>query len=137
MNVKIGKHDAQFKPQIYQRKSGDRIEVSIIKMTSGQEIDHLVEIERHCIEVEEDLVGILDQIMEGNCRTIIGMTTEEINIENKGIGIEVEVKIIIEILIGTVLVKTTQEIVILIETRVGQDKHIPYLEGRMEEIVVD
>ena len=39
-------------------KEEDRIDIIIIIMTSRQEIDHLVEIEGHPIEVEEDLAGI-------------------------------------------------------------------------------
>ena len=36
MNVKMNRHDAQFKLQIYQRKKGDRTDVITFKMTTGQ-----------------------------------------------------------------------------------------------------
>ena len=75
-------------------KEEDRIDVLIIKMTSRQEIDNLVEIEGHCIEAEEDLARMVDKIMEGDHKTILGMTTEEKIIEIECIGIEVELETI-------------------------------------------
>ena len=47
------------------------------------------------------MVETLDKIIEGDHDTIIGMTTEEIIIENRGIKIGVEVEIITGILIET------------------------------------
>ena len=75
-------------------------------MISRQEIDHLVEIEGHHIEVEEDLARIIDKIIEGDCKTILGITTEEIVIEIKSTGIEVELETITETLTETVLEMT-------------------------------
>ena len=70
-------------------------------MTTRQEIDHLVETEIHHIEVQEDSVRITHKIIEGDLKTILRMTIEEIAIENKGIEIEVEVETITEILIDS------------------------------------
>ena len=94
MNEKMDKCDIQFKPQIYQKKEGDRIDVITLKMTTGQEIDCLVETDTHHIEIEEDSVRIINKIIEADHKTILGMTIEETIIENKGIGIEVEVETI-------------------------------------------
>ena len=68
-------------------------------MTIGQEKDHLVETQTHHKEVEEDLVRIIHKIIGEDCKTILGMTIEEIIIENRGIGGIVEVETNAEILI--------------------------------------
>ena len=71
----------------------------MLKMTTGQEIDNLVEKETHHTEVYDILVEIIDKIIEGDHKTIIGMIIEETTIKNKDIEIEVEVETITEILI--------------------------------------
>ena len=119
MKVKIDKHDAQFKPQIYQRKRRGQNRCNYNHNDFQTEIDHLMGIEGQLLEVEEDLVGIIDKIIEGDSKTILGMTTEETIIEIKCIGIEVEVETIKETLIDTGLGITTYEAVISVQTGVG------------------
>ena len=87
-------------------KERDRIDLITLKMAIRREIDHLIETKTHHIEVEEDLVRIIHKIIEGDCKTILGMTTEETFIENQGIGIEVEVETIAEVHIEIVLEMT-------------------------------
>ena len=76
MTVQINKHHTQFKPQIYQCKGRDRIDATILKMTTRQGMDNLVEIETHYTEVEESLVEVIDKIIEGDHETILEMTTD-------------------------------------------------------------
>ena len=136
MNVKMDKCATQLKPQIYQRKEGDRIDVIILRMTTREEIDNLVETETHHIEVEEDSARITHKIIEGDLKTILGMTIEKTIIENKGIEIGVAVETITDILIEVILEMTICETEILVETGVEQDNHIPHQEGNIEELAV-
>ena len=60
---------------------GDRIDATILKMTTEQEIDHLVETETLHTEVEEILVEIIDRIIKEDQEIILGMITGETIIE--------------------------------------------------------
>ena len=64
---------------------------------------------------------------------------DEIIIENKGTGIEVEVGIIIEITTGTIQGKDLSEVEIQVEIRVEKDKHNHGLEWnqKIEDIVIN
>ena len=57
-------------------KEGDRTELITIRMIIVKEIDLLVEIEVHFIEVEDVLAEIIDQITQVVCGIILEMTTE-------------------------------------------------------------
>ena len=117
---------------------GDKIYIIIIRMTFRQEIDHLVEIEGlWYTEVEKILVTIVDKIIEGDHEKMLEVSMEKTIILVKGIGIEVVVDTIIETITEIGPEMTIEEIVMLIEIEVGQDKQVPYLEGRTEEIIVD
>ena len=115
-------------------KEEDRTDAIMIQMTTGQEIDHLVETEIHHIEVEENLVRIIHKMIEGDLKEILGLTIEEIIIENKGIeiGMEVETITLIKIVLGMTICETE----ILVEMGVEQDNHVPHLEGKIEEVEV-
>ena len=70
-------------------KEEDRIDVTMLKMTIRQGIDHLVEIKIHLTEAEEILVEILGKIIEEDHVTTIEMTidktiTEETIVGNRG-----------------------------------------------------
>ena len=82
----------------YTKKGENRPGMTIIKVTTGLEIDNLVEIEGHCTEVEVDLDKImartLGKIIEGELGTIIEMTLGEKIIIVKIIETEVEVETI-------------------------------------------
>ena len=56
-------------------KEGDRIDVTIIKMTTRQEIDPLVEMETLHTEVEEIFVEIIDRIIEEDHKIILETIT--------------------------------------------------------------
>ena len=116
---------------------GDKIDVTIIRMTFRQGIDHLVETEGHHIEVEEILVRIIDKMIEGHHKTIFEVMLEEKIIQDKGTGIEVVVEIFTETITEKVLGMTIEEIVMMTEIGIGQDKQVPYLEGRIEEMIVE
>ena len=88
----------------------------MLKMTTRQGIDHLVETETHHTEVDDILVKIIGKIIEGDHEIIIGMTIEETTIENKGIDKEVEVETIAEI--QKVLGMTICEVEALVEIAV-------------------
>ena len=103
INVKINKCDAQFKLQICQRKRRGQNRHNYIQNAYQIRNRSEVETEIHHIEVEEDSVRITHKITKGDPKTILGMTIEEIIIENKSIGIGVEVETITEILIEIVL----------------------------------
>ena len=60
----MDKCDAQFRPQIYQRKRKGQNRCNYTKMTTRQGIDNLVETKTHHIDVEEDLVRIIHKIIE-------------------------------------------------------------------------
>ena len=91
----------------------------IIKVTTRLEIDPLVEIEEHCIEVEVDLdkimARILGKIIEGACKATIEMTLGVEITEVKIIEIEVKVQTIPETITGMTIDGT----IILAETEVG------------------
>ena len=108
-------------------KEGDRIDVSILKMTTGQGIDNLVETEIQHTEVEDILVEILDKIIEGHHEAIIGMTTEKTITENSGTEIGVAVETIAGILkeIKKILGRTIHKVEIIVKIEVGQDNHAP------------
>ena len=97
--------------------------MTILKMTTGQGIDHLAETETHHTEAEEILVEILEE----NHETIIGMTIEEKIIENRGIEIELEVETIAGICTEKekTLERTIHEVESIVEIGVGQDNHAP------------
>ena len=97
---------------------GDRIDVTTLKITTRREIDHLVETETHNTEVEGILVKIIDKIIEGDLKTILGVTIEETIIESKDIDIEVEVEAITDMLIEIALGMTISEVETLVETGV-------------------
>ena len=99
----MDKCDAQFKPQIYQRKRRGQNRRNYSQNDYWTKIRPLVETKTHHIELEEDLVRIIHKIIEGEHKTILGMTIEETIIENQGIGIKVEVETITEILTEIVL----------------------------------
>ena len=117
-------------------KEEDRIEATILKITTGQGIDHLIETETHHTEVKEILVEIIDKIIEGETETIRGMTMEETIIENRVIEIGVAVETIagIPIEIEKILGMTIHEIEIIGEIEIGKDNHIPNQEGKTEGI---
>ena len=107
-------------------KEGDRIDVITIKITTGPEIDHLVETETetHPTEVEEILVEIIDKIIEEDHEIILGMITDEI-IKEMTIDQTMtedndkEIKVVVEIVTGVVIEigqeRTMCEIEILVE----------------------
>ena len=99
-------------------KEGHRIDMTILKMTTQQEIDHLVDTDTHHTEVEEILVEIIDKIIDGDHKTPIGMTLEETTIENRDTEIEVEVETITAILIEIekILGMTFHKVEIIVET---------------------
>ena len=73
---------------------------------------------------------------ERDHKTILGMTIEEIIIENRGLEIGVAVEIItgIPIEVEKTLERTIHDIEIIVEIEVGQDNHAPNLEEKREGI---
>ena len=127
MKVQMDKRDTQFNQKYIIVKEGDRIDAIILKMTTGQGIDPLVEAETHHTEVEEILVEIIDKIIEGDHKTIKGITIEETVIENIGTEIGVEIEPIAEVLIEIekILGITIHKVEITLEIEIGQDNHGP------------
>ena len=136
------------------------------KTTIKPEIGHIVEIRIHLIEAEKTLTEIIDQIIEVDQEiTIDGIDTgkmigvtiadknteettieitidkirDEIIIENKGIEIEVQVGIIIEITTETIQGKDLSEVEIQVEIRVEKDScnHGREWNQKIEEMVID
>ena len=143
-----------------------RINVTTDKTTIKPEIGHTVEIGIHLIEAEETLTEIIDQIIEVDQEITIDGTdtgrmvdvmitdkiTEEatieittdkimdrIIIENKGIEIEVQVEMIIEITTETIQGKDLSKVEIQVEIGVEKDSHDHGLEWnqKIEEMVID
>ena len=113
-------------------KEGDRIDVIILKMTTGQGMDHSVETKT--LHTEEILVEILDKIIGGDHETIIEMTIEETITENRGTETGVSIETITGIPIETesILERTICKVDIIVEIEVGQDNHAPNLEKKRE-----
>ena len=89
-------------PKYTIEKTEDRPGITIIKVITRLEIDHLGEIDQ-----------IIDKIIGGDCKTIIEMTLEEKVMEVKIIETEVEVETIME----TCTERTTE---IIIEMTIDQ-----------------
>ena len=121
--LKLTKETHNSSPKYTKGRGEDKPGMAIIiKLTTGLEIDLLVEIEGHCIVVEVDLdkimTGILGNIIEGDCKTFIETTRGEKITEDKIIEIEVEVETIPEAITGMTIDGT----IILVETDVRWDK---------------
>ena len=81
MNMKIYKHEAQYKPQVYQGRRKDKIDIKIDKTIINPEIGHTVGIKLCPIEAEEIRIGTIDQIIEVDHEITIDMTIGETTID--------------------------------------------------------
>ena len=164
MNMKMDKHETQYKPQVYHGRKRGKIGVNIGKMVIKPEIGYTVEIGIHHIEAEEIMTEILDQtigvdlgiIIDGkDTDKVIGMTisdkiTEGTAIEifinkimDKAIiknnGIEVQVGTVIEITTETIQGTDLSKVEMQIEIGVEKDSQDHGLEWnqKVEETVID
>ena len=78
MNMKMDKHETQYKPQVYHGRRRGQNRIRYTKTIINPGIGHTVEIEILPTEAEETLTEIIDQIIEVDQEIIIDRMIDEI-----------------------------------------------------------